>query len=333
MASDDALDVKLEAFEARMKDKLQALFREFRFGQSESLKRSQHGEGSDRRENQSEKVASLLLLTATIGAAPIASLFLPTCCYLCSSTVPSMSLSPSSLVVATVTSSLAYGLQLCSLLCYSIATHSNIVAATFHYNFHRRATIPPSLLPATPSSAQPLPALLSPAFCHLQPRHQPLPPLLLSLPPWPLLPLLPATIFFLFQRKPSSLVVDIASCSHAIVRPLLLPIDVDHGPPATPWRPSDLAAALFLFPCLSLLLISLLLTTIVVAVPPIVAVGIDSNHRPHHCCSSLPSSLPLAPAASFPSLLSSLFPDQQITPFGDLGDDTPNRTTTTSSSL
>ncbi|RZS10925.1 hypothetical protein BHM03_00042197 [Ensete ventricosum] len=281
MASDDALDVKLEAFEARMKDKLQALFREFRFGQSESLKRSQHGEGSDRRENQSEKGDQ--------------------------ATIPSMSLSPSSLVVATVASSLAYGLQLCSLLCYSIATHSNIVAATFHY-FHCRVTIPPSLLPATPSSAQPLLALLSPAFCHLQPRHQPLP-------------------------QPSSLVVDIASCSHAIARPLLLPIDVDHGPPATPWRPSDLAAALFLFPCLPLLLISLLLTAIVVAVPPIVAVGIDSNHRPHHCCSSLPSSLPLAPAASFPSLLSSLFPDQQITPFGDLGDDTPNRTTTTSSSL
>ncbi|RWW79555.1 hypothetical protein BHE74_00012149 [Ensete ventricosum] len=48
MASDDKLDVKLEAFEARLEDKLQALFEEFRLGRSESPKRSQYGESSYR---------------------------------------------------------------------------------------------------------------------------------------------------------------------------------------------------------------------------------------------------------------------------------------------
>ncbi|RWW61267.1 hypothetical protein BHE74_00031681 [Ensete ventricosum] len=71
-----------------------------------------------------------------------------------------------------------------------------------------------------------------------------------------------------------------------------------------------------------------------IGVPSILAVGIDSNRQPHHCCSSSspPSSLPLAPATSF-SLPLSLFPGQQITALGDLGDAAPSRTTTASSLL
>ncbi|RWW10673.1 hypothetical protein GW17_00025773 [Ensete ventricosum] len=55
MTSDNALDAKLEAFEAHMVDKLRALFQEFRLGRSESPKRSQHEESSDYKENQPEK--------------------------------------------------------------------------------------------------------------------------------------------------------------------------------------------------------------------------------------------------------------------------------------
>ncbi|RWW74976.1 hypothetical protein BHE74_00017023 [Ensete ventricosum] len=53
--SHDAIDLKLEAFEARMKDRLCALFKEFRLGRSESLKRSKREERSNHKENQSEK--------------------------------------------------------------------------------------------------------------------------------------------------------------------------------------------------------------------------------------------------------------------------------------
>ncbi|RWW56043.1 hypothetical protein BHE74_00037267 [Ensete ventricosum] len=55
IASDDAIDVKLETFEAHIEDKLRALFEEFRLGRSESPKRSQCEESSDRKKNQSEK--------------------------------------------------------------------------------------------------------------------------------------------------------------------------------------------------------------------------------------------------------------------------------------
>ncbi|RWW04464.1 hypothetical protein GW17_00032308 [Ensete ventricosum] len=55
MALNDALDVKLETFKAHMEDKLQALFEEFRLGQFESPKRSQHRESLERKENQFEK--------------------------------------------------------------------------------------------------------------------------------------------------------------------------------------------------------------------------------------------------------------------------------------
>ncbi|RRT78990.1 hypothetical protein B296_00024725 [Ensete ventricosum] len=55
MASDNAIDVKLEAFEARMEDRLRTLFKELRLGRSESPKRSQCEESSDHKENQLEK--------------------------------------------------------------------------------------------------------------------------------------------------------------------------------------------------------------------------------------------------------------------------------------
>ncbi|RWW74026.1 hypothetical protein BHE74_00018046 [Ensete ventricosum] len=55
MASDNAIDVKLEAFEARMEDRLRILFKELRLGRSESPKRSQCEESSDHKENQLEK--------------------------------------------------------------------------------------------------------------------------------------------------------------------------------------------------------------------------------------------------------------------------------------
>ncbi|RWW15207.1 hypothetical protein GW17_00020966 [Ensete ventricosum] len=55
MASDDMIDAKLKAFEACIKDKLRALFEEFRLGRSESPKRSQRGKISDHKENPMEK--------------------------------------------------------------------------------------------------------------------------------------------------------------------------------------------------------------------------------------------------------------------------------------
>ncbi|RZR74795.1 hypothetical protein BHM03_00043667 [Ensete ventricosum] len=54
MASDNALDARFEDFEARMEDRLRALFHEFRIGRLESPNRSQCRESSDRKENKSE---------------------------------------------------------------------------------------------------------------------------------------------------------------------------------------------------------------------------------------------------------------------------------------
>ncbi|RZR82137.1 hypothetical protein BHM03_00008492 [Ensete ventricosum] len=54
MASDNAIDVKLEAFEARMEDITHTLQR-IKIGRSESPKRSQCEESSDHKENQLEK--------------------------------------------------------------------------------------------------------------------------------------------------------------------------------------------------------------------------------------------------------------------------------------
>ncbi|RWW58627.1 hypothetical protein BHE74_00034483 [Ensete ventricosum] len=55
MASDDAIDARLEAFEARMKDILRTLLEEFKLGRLESPKRSPRGENSYHKENQSGK--------------------------------------------------------------------------------------------------------------------------------------------------------------------------------------------------------------------------------------------------------------------------------------
>ncbi|RWW17471.1 hypothetical protein GW17_00018595 [Ensete ventricosum] len=115
------------------------------------------------------------------------------------------------------------------------------------------------------------------------------------------------------SRHPSSLVTDVAACSHAAVCRCyfsqLLSI--------SPWRHHSayrtLAAVLFLlFSSLSLPPQSLLtatlfflyqlqsLTVTATTVPPLLVVGINSNRRLHHCCSSLPhlSPLPLQPPPS-----------------------------------
>ncbi|RWV88181.1 hypothetical protein GW17_00049754 [Ensete ventricosum] len=54
LASDNALDARFEDFEARMEDRLRALFHEFRIGRLESPNISQCRESSDRKENKSE---------------------------------------------------------------------------------------------------------------------------------------------------------------------------------------------------------------------------------------------------------------------------------------
>ncbi|RWW74523.1 hypothetical protein BHE74_00017529 [Ensete ventricosum] len=51
MASEDLIDVKLQAFETCMENKLRALFLEFRLGQSLNPTRSQQGESPDRKGN------------------------------------------------------------------------------------------------------------------------------------------------------------------------------------------------------------------------------------------------------------------------------------------
>ncbi|RRT80880.1 hypothetical protein B296_00020248 [Ensete ventricosum] len=55
MASDDSINTKLEAIEARMEDKLHALFEKFRLGRSRSPKRSQREKSLDHKENPREK--------------------------------------------------------------------------------------------------------------------------------------------------------------------------------------------------------------------------------------------------------------------------------------
>ncbi|RWW85934.1 hypothetical protein BHE74_00005350 [Ensete ventricosum] len=55
MASEDQTDAKLEAFETHMEDRLRALLMEFRLGRSLSLRRSQHSESSDRKEDRLKK--------------------------------------------------------------------------------------------------------------------------------------------------------------------------------------------------------------------------------------------------------------------------------------
>ncbi|RZS05503.1 hypothetical protein BHM03_00036036 [Ensete ventricosum] len=55
MASVDLVGAKLVAIETHMEDRPRALFPEFRLGQSQSLRRSQHGGNSDRKENSTKK--------------------------------------------------------------------------------------------------------------------------------------------------------------------------------------------------------------------------------------------------------------------------------------
>ncbi|RRT56637.1 hypothetical protein B296_00028643 [Ensete ventricosum] len=55
MTSVDLIGVKLEAFEKRIKDRIRALFAEFRLGQSPSSRRSQRGESSNCKENPPDK--------------------------------------------------------------------------------------------------------------------------------------------------------------------------------------------------------------------------------------------------------------------------------------
>ncbi|RWV94774.1 hypothetical protein GW17_00042643, partial [Ensete ventricosum] len=51
MASEKAIDAKLEAFGNRMEEKMRSLFAEFSIGRPSSSRKSQHGETSDRRDD------------------------------------------------------------------------------------------------------------------------------------------------------------------------------------------------------------------------------------------------------------------------------------------
>ncbi|RWV77643.1 hypothetical protein GW17_00061501 [Ensete ventricosum] len=54
MASEEAIDAKLEAFENRIEEKMQSLFAEFSIGRPSSPRKSQHGETLDRRDDPQE---------------------------------------------------------------------------------------------------------------------------------------------------------------------------------------------------------------------------------------------------------------------------------------
>ncbi|RRT38721.1 hypothetical protein B296_00033586 [Ensete ventricosum] len=54
MASEEAIDAKIEAFENRMEEKMQSLFVEFSIGRPSSPRKSQHGETSDWRDDPQE---------------------------------------------------------------------------------------------------------------------------------------------------------------------------------------------------------------------------------------------------------------------------------------
>ncbi|RZS14034.1 hypothetical protein BHM03_00045686, partial [Ensete ventricosum] len=51
MASEEAIDAKLEAFENRMEEKMRSLFAEFSIGRPSNLRKLQHRETSDRRDD------------------------------------------------------------------------------------------------------------------------------------------------------------------------------------------------------------------------------------------------------------------------------------------
>ncbi|RWW56771.1 hypothetical protein BHE74_00036485 [Ensete ventricosum] len=54
MASEEAIDAKLEAFENRMEEKMRSLFAEFNIGRLSSPRKSQHRETSDQRDDPQE---------------------------------------------------------------------------------------------------------------------------------------------------------------------------------------------------------------------------------------------------------------------------------------
>ncbi|RRT43749.1 hypothetical protein B296_00037924 [Ensete ventricosum] len=54
MASEEAIDVKLEAFENRMEEKMRSLFAEFSIGRPSSPRKSHHGETLDQRDDPQE---------------------------------------------------------------------------------------------------------------------------------------------------------------------------------------------------------------------------------------------------------------------------------------
>ncbi|RRT38833.1 hypothetical protein B296_00049960, partial [Ensete ventricosum] len=54
MASEEAIDAKLEAFGNRMEEKMRSLFTEFNICQPSNPRKSQHGETSDRQDDPQE---------------------------------------------------------------------------------------------------------------------------------------------------------------------------------------------------------------------------------------------------------------------------------------
>ncbi|RZS01713.1 hypothetical protein BHM03_00031623 [Ensete ventricosum] len=60
MASEEAINAKFEAFESRMEEKIRSLFVEFSMGRPSSLRRSQQGETSDRRDDPQEQGYTIL---------------------------------------------------------------------------------------------------------------------------------------------------------------------------------------------------------------------------------------------------------------------------------
>ncbi|RWW47562.1 hypothetical protein BHE74_00046427 [Ensete ventricosum] len=54
MASEEAINAKLEAFENHMEEKMRSLFAEFSIGRLSSLRKSKHGETSDQQDDPQE---------------------------------------------------------------------------------------------------------------------------------------------------------------------------------------------------------------------------------------------------------------------------------------
>ncbi|RWW52797.1 hypothetical protein BHE74_00040763 [Ensete ventricosum] len=59
MASEEAIDAKLEAFENRMEEKMRSLFAEFSIGRPSSSRKSQHGETSYQRDDPQERATTV----------------------------------------------------------------------------------------------------------------------------------------------------------------------------------------------------------------------------------------------------------------------------------